>query len=182
MVTTMTDAPKTIMWKPDPLADAEFKLDISKALHREAGKRGFYCSPKRSHIQRGTYYAEVGQHTWEGRPAYSGLVRPNIALGTGRTPTIAAMNGYQLVGLNDPHMQAIYLEIETYYLRQTVKTIGKLETALEDLTGLLCSVNVPYACEDCIGMLNPHGCYCMAVGSPYPGGPAAPAYDEDDDL
>lgn len=80
-------------------------------------------------------------------------MRPNIALGTGRTPTIAAMNGYQLVGLNDPHMQAIYLEIETYYLRQSVKAIGKLETALDDLTGLIRSVNVP-----------------------------APAYDEDDDL
>lgn len=154
MVMTMTDAPvKAIMWKPDPLAEAEFRLDISKILHRQAGLRGFYCSPKKSHIQRGTYYAEVGQHTWEGRPAMSGLVRPNLALGTGPTPLLAAMRGYQLVGLNDEHMQAIYLEIETHYLRQSVKTIGKLETALEDLTGLVRSFNVP-----------------------------APAYDEDDDL
>lgn len=180
MVMIMTDAPvRAIMWKPDPLADAEFKLDISKILHRQAGVRGFYCSPKKSHIQRGTYYAEVGQHTWEGRPAYSGLVRPNLALGTGRTPLMAAMNGYQLVGLNDEHMKAIYLEIETHYLRQAVKTIGKLELALDDLTGLVRSVNVPYACEDCIGMRE-HGCYCMSQGCVAPGVP--PAYDEDDDL
>lgn len=156
MVTIMHDSPtKPVMWKPDPLADAEFKLDIAKLLHRQAGVRGFYCSPKKSYIQPGTYYAEVGQHTWEGRPADSGLIRPNLALGTGRTPLIAAMRGYQLVGLNDALMQAIYLEIETHYLRQSVKTIGKLETALEDLTGLVRSVNVP---------------------SP------PPAYDEDDDL
>jgi hypothetical protein len=123
----------TMMYKPDKLADDEFRLDISKVLHRQAGIRGFYCSPKRSHIQPGSYYAEVGQHTWEGREPYSGLVRPNLALGTGRTPTIAAMDGYRKVGLNDELMQAIYLEIETYYLGQAVKTYGKLEKGLDAL-------------------------------------------------
>ncbi len=174
------DVIKTGMWKPDPLADAELRLACSIALHRQAGIRGYYCSPKRSHIQRGTYYAEVGQHTWEGRPEFSGLVRPNIALGTGRTPTLAAMDGYRKVGLDDVHMKAIYLEIETYYLAEAVKTYGKLDMALDGLTDAIRSVNVPYACEDCIGMLNPHGCYCMSQGCVAPGVP--PAYDEDDDL
>lgn len=39
-----------------------------------------------------------------------------------------------------------------------------------------------YKCEDCIGMMIPHGCYCMAVGAPTPGGPAKVGYDEDGDL
>lgn len=173
MVTTMTDAPvRAIMWKPDPLADAEFKLDISKILHRQAGVRGFYCSPKKSHIQRGTYYAEVGQHTWEGRPAGSGLVRPNIALGTGRTPLMAAMHGYQLVGLDDAHMKAIYLEIETHYLHQAVKTIGKLEAALDDTFAAL-ALGWGYQTRVEFAALTDSE---RSVNVP------APAYDEDDDL
>ena len=173
----------TLMYKPDLLADAELRLPCSIALHRQAGIRGFYCSPKKSFIARGlSYYAEVGQHTWEGRPEFSGLVRPNVAMGTGRTPLLAAMDGYKLVGLNDLVMKTIYLEIESHYLAQAVKTYGKLDRALDGLTEAIQSVSVGYQCEDCIGMLNPHGCYCMAVGAPYPGGPAAPAYDEDDDL
>lgn len=125
------------MWKCDPLADAELRLSCSIALHRQAGVRGYYCSPKRSHIQRGTYYAEVGQHTWDDRPEFSGLVRPNVALGTGRTPTLAAMDGYQKAGLDDLLMRAIYLEIETYYLAEAVKTYGKLDRALEGLGEVL---------------------------------------------
>ncbi len=30
---------------------------------------------------------------------------------------------------------------------------------------------VSYECQDCIGMAD-HGCYCMAMGAPGPGGPA----------
>lgn len=36
-----------------------------------------------------------------------------------------------------------------------------------------CSNAPDYECEDCIGMKNPHGCYCMAMGARQPGGPAA---------
>jgi hypothetical protein len=122
------------MWKPDLLDQAEFLLDISKRLHREAGIRGYSCMPKRSAITQGqTYYAEINQHAWEGRPEFSGLIRPNVAYGTARTPLLAAMNGYRLAGLTDALMLAIYLEIEAYYLRQAVKTIGRLEMALDDL-------------------------------------------------
>jgi hypothetical protein len=36
-----------------------------------------------------------------------------------------------------------------------------------------CSAAPDYECEDCIGMMNTHGCYCMAMGARQPGGPAA---------
>lgn len=121
----------TLMYKPDPLAEEELRLACSVALHRQAGIRGYFCSPKRSNINPGTYYAEIGQHTWQGRPEFSGLVRQNIALGTGRSPLLAAMDGYKLVGLNDIVMKAIYLEIEAHYLGQAVKTYGKLDKALD---------------------------------------------------
>lgn len=38
-----------------------------------------------------------------------------------------------------------------------------------------------YKCENCIGMIE-HGCYCMKMGCPTPGGPVKVGYDEDDDL
>ena len=138
----MYEPSRPVLWKADPLDKAEAALEIHATLHREAGKRGFYCSPKRSAINRGfSYYAEINQHAWEGRPEYSGLVRPNVAYGTGKTPLLAAVAGYKLAGLNDSLMLAIYLEIEAYYLVKAVKTIGRLELAIEDLEGILSAMS-----------------------------------------
>lgn len=162
----MQDRAKPIMWKPDPLADAELQLECSKVMHRQAGIRGYSCMPKRSHIQRGSYYAEVNRCVPTGRfyPDQPHIQMhhfvPNVALGTGATPTLAAMNGYKLVGLNDPMMLAIYLEVELHYLKQAVKTFGRLDLALDDLTEIVRSTIV------------------LAEPEPAP----APIQDEDDDL
>lgn len=38
-----------------------------------------------------------------------------------------------------------------------------------------------YECEDCIGMKE-HGCFCAAMGSPYPGGGEIEKMNEDEDA
>lgn len=154
------------MWKQDPLSNAELSLECSRALHRQAGIRGLSCMPKRSHINRGTYYAEINRaiptgQVVDGIPTHR--FQPNVAMGTGATPTLAAMNGYKLAGLNDPLMLAIYLEIELHYLAKSVKAARRIEAALDDLTAILRSAIV----------LTPE-----MAGKPA----VVVAFDEDDDL
>lgn len=97
-----------------------------------------------------------------------------------------------------PLVRACVLEMECELLRDAYAAAverenkqaaleAKLLPVLNSLSDALYSgwslVTEPqsYKCENCIGMIE-HGCYCMKVGAPTPGGPARVGYDEDDDL
>jgi hypothetical protein len=131
---------KAIMWKPDPLAQAQLRLEVTARLHREAGKRGYSCSPKLSNIDK-RYFAEINYIPLDiGLPG----MRHNIKLGTGDTPLEAAMDGYRQTIPLDDMMAVTYLEVELHFLgeavaryRQREREVEKLETALKDLTAVL---------------------------------------------
>lgn len=53
-------------------------------------------------------------------------------------------------------------------------TVNAAIAEIRSAADRVAKANAPdYECEDCIGMKNPHGCYCMAMGARQPGGPAA---------
>ncbi len=103
-----------MMWRPDPVSDRQMRLPCSVLLHREAGKRGYSCDPKRSSIGHDAgYYAEVNQVSAD-------TARLNVALGTGPTPLAAALDGYrQQVPINgDPLWAVVLLECEVALLAE----------------------------------------------------------------
>lgn len=139
----MNDRP--IMWRPDPLIEKQMRLECLIALHRQAGKRGFSCMPKRSYISGG-YTAEINQHVptgqyYEDQPhIQKHVIRPNVALGSGPTPLEAAVDGYRKAVPMDDMMATIYLECELHLLGEAIRVFGKLDAALEDLEA--CRVHV----------------------------------------
>jgi len=137
-----------VTWKKDELAESWFILAVSKDLHRYAGKRHrLSCLPKRSSIDGG-YYAEIALAETRSDGVY---MKHNIAMGTGPDPVTAAARGYRLAAPDDPIWSAFLMEAEVERLRRTVKSAKSLEarltTALDGLTAMIRSVNVPRAAD-----------------------------------
>jgi hypothetical protein len=134
--------PNPLMYRIDELSNAQLRLECSRALHRIAGRLGFSCMPKRSYINRGTYYAEINRHRPMG-VVYADAphiekhaITPNVAMGTGKTPLEAAMNGYARV-ISHPAMDAALLECELYLLGEAVRRARKIDAAIDGLTEAL---------------------------------------------
>lgn len=134
-----------VMFKVDPLAAEHLKLDSGKVMHREAGKRGFSCNPKRSSID-GRYFAEIDRHVLKEDGTYSHTLF-NVAMGTGDTPVEAAADGYRQTMPDDLLMLGFGLvaraEALSLQMLQRAETLKLLDTTLDDLTRLIRSVNVP---------------------------------------
>lgn len=134
--------PNPLMYRIDELANAQLRLECSRALHRIAGRLGFSCMPKRSYIARGTYYAEINRHRPTGQRypdaphIERSMIVPNVAMGTGKTPLEAAMDGYRRV-LDHPAMDAALLECELYLLGEAVRRAKKIDAAIDGLTEAL---------------------------------------------
>ncbi len=140
-ITAMTDAgPK--MWKVDPLAAHQERLEAAQLLHREAGRRGYSTNPKQSNIDK-RYFAEINEvySSVDGR--YEGT-QFNVAMGTGDTPLEAALEGYRAIVPIDDIMACVYLEVELVLLSAAVararareKVYSDFDHAIDDLIGVL---------------------------------------------
>jgi hypothetical protein len=127
-------------WKADPLITSDVRNPAVIVLHRYAGLRGFSCDPKRSNINRGSYFCEVN------RVQGNGIV-PNVAMGVGRSPLEAAVDGYSKVVPNDPIWATVVMQAELELLRraavadrEAMRLEGKLAAAivmLEDTLSLV---------------------------------------------
>lgn len=114
-------------------------------MHRQAGLRGYSCTPKLSSIDK-RYFAEINQVVLnaDGSYAYS---RYNVKLGTGDTPIEAAADGYMQAMPDDHAMHAHCLIARAEALLPMVQrradTLKRLDKTLDDLTAIMRSVNVP---------------------------------------
>lgn len=98
-------------WKVDPQITADVRNPAVIALHRYAGMRGFSCDPKRSNINRGSYFCEVNRVKGDG-------IVPNVAMGVGKSPLEAAVDGYSKVVPNDPIWATVIMQAEVELLRR----------------------------------------------------------------
>jgi hypothetical protein len=134
--------PNPLMYRIDELGNSQLRLECSRALHRIAGRLGFSCLPKRSYINRGTYYAEINAHRPTGQvyadapDIQKSMIVPNVAFGTGNSPLEAAMNGYRRI-ISHPAMDAVLLECELYLLGEAVRRAKKIDAALDGLVEAL---------------------------------------------
>lgn len=135
--------PNPHFYKIDTLANAQLRLECSRALHRTAGRLGFSCMPKKSYINRGTYYAEVSAHRptgmqYEADPGTHHKVQivPNIAMGVGKSPLECSMDAYRRV-TKHPLMLACILECELHLLGEALRRGRKMDAALEGLAEAL---------------------------------------------
>lgn len=130
--------PNPRMYKVDTLAQAQLRLECSRALHRIAGRLGFSCMPKWSFISRSGYYAEINAHrpmgvVYEDAPHIEKhAIVPNVAMGYGPTPLEAAMDGYRRV-VSHPAMDAVLLECELLLLSEAVGRARHFEKAIAEL-------------------------------------------------
>ncbi len=133
------------MWKLDQVQIRERKMDSHAALHREAGKRGWATTPRLSSIDRGRYYAEIDQIVTNPDGTYKHTI-PNLKLGVGDTPLEAAADGYIKAMPDDLVIlqYALLARAEALlpWIERRAATLTKLDRALDDLTGLLCSAIV----------------------------------------
>jgi hypothetical protein len=129
------------MWRLDPLKEFQHKLEVSHILHREAGKRGFSCSPKRSSID-GSYFAEINEYVG------NGFMKFNVKMGTGPTPLEAAVDGYRKAVPLDDMMAVLYLEVEAHLLSEIVRVTRSLEVALEGLETALVDTGRRFLWDD----------------------------------
>lgn len=129
------------MWRPDPLIEHQLRLPCSILLHREAGKRGYSCTPKKCHIGLNAgYWAEINQAIPNGVHGdmpwlTKHKMRFNLKLGTGPTPLHAALSGYQqLIPIEgDPVWALVVLEVELYFLAEAARVYQKAERTLSML-------------------------------------------------
>ena len=124
-----------VMWKADSFGRSFDATEVSRALHRYAGRvHGLGCLPKLSSIDK-RYFAEINRYLGKGE---SDL---NIKLGTGPDPVTAAIDGYRQAAPEDPIWGVFQLELEAEMIRRWIirwrKREASLEAALDALTDLL---------------------------------------------
>lgn len=146
----MTDS-QAVFYRPDLETQGDLRVDASANLHRQAGIRGYSTTPRSSNITQGqTYYAEVMQHSWPGRPPESGLVRYNVAMGTGKTSLLACLDGFlKIIPIaGDPVWALTVMEVELELLKRAVaaarakeRSMARLEEILDTLTEMVAKVN-----------------------------------------
>ena len=114
-------------------------------MHRQAGLRGYSCTPKLSSIDK-RYYAEINQVVQNDDGSYK-HTRFNVKLGTGDSPIEAAADGYMQVMPDDlvMHAHCLIARVEALYnpITRRAETLKRLDRTLDDLTDLVRSVNVP---------------------------------------
>ena len=143
--------PNPHFYKIDTLANEQLRLECSRVLHRAASRLGYSCMPKKSYINRGTYYAEVSAHRptglqFEADPGlhHKSFIVPNVAMGVGASPLEAAMDGYRRV-TKHPLMLVALLECEAFLLGAAARRAGKLEAALDMAGEAIHLINVRLA-------------------------------------
>jgi len=119
------------MWKADEFAKSFDVTTVSRALHRYAGRVwSLSCMPQRSYLTGG-YTAEISEHTGNGQ------FLANIALGNGKDPVAAALDGYRQARPTDPIWAAFDLELQVELLRRSIVSARATEKALERIVDML---------------------------------------------
>ncbi len=118
-------------------------------MHRQAGLRGFSCTPKLSSIDK-RYYAEINRHVLNDDGTYR-HTHYNVKLGTGDSPIEAAANGYMQVMPDDlaMHTHCLIARVEALLpaMQRRAAALKKLDASLDALTDLVRSANVPRAAD-----------------------------------
>lgn len=146
-------------------------MPIFKLLCDYARKLKYSLHFTYSHITR-AYDCEIREICYfkqSATPYWLGLTNRG-----GATPVEALCNALRVAAPPTPLLQVLCLEAECVLLGEDMEKSRKLEAkiskVLDDLRWIMLSVNLPYECENCIGMIE-HGCYCQSQGCPAPGVP-----------
>jgi hypothetical protein len=122
------------MWQADTFAKTFDTTDVSRAMHRYAGRQwNLSCMPQRSSLTRG-YTAEINLYEGDGQ------MRANIALGNGPDPVAAALDGYRKIQPADFMWLVFDLELQAELLRRAVVQQRAFERDLERVIDLLTDV------------------------------------------
>ena len=143
-----------VWYRADHVMPDYMRCDAFLALSRQAVAAGWLISVKRSNITRGwTYNAEIAKIVDTGRTHEDGSpIRNYVSHGAGQgtNPLIAIIDAVRLCGIRTPLTLATILEAEAWLLARAVERArarealtAKLDAALDDLTAILRSVNVP---------------------------------------
>lgn len=117
---------RAVMWKDDKYARGWDVTEVSRALHRYAGRQMLSCIPKLSAVDK-RYFAEI--NLWQGQ----GAMRFNVAMGTGPDPVDAALTGYERALPGDPMWRVFRLELEAERLRRALAVARDQERRLDRL-------------------------------------------------
>lgn len=130
------------MWRPDPIEAEERNWQSHRHLHRMAMDRGWWCSTKKSNIDK-RYYAEMNFNVHNPDGSYK-HTHFNMKLGTGDSPLEAAANGYLQAMPDDivilqaavaAKLDALLPQIRRHH--EARQRYLKLTAALDDLTILI---------------------------------------------
>lgn len=117
----------TEMYRVDKMLDRLRDVECWHLLHRYAGMRNFSTVVKPSYIDRGSYFCEINKYLGNGK------IVPNVAMGVGRHPMIAAIDGFRKAVPLDDQMAVIYLECETWLLSEAHRVTNRLEQVMHEI-------------------------------------------------